>query len=463
MTVLAIEWAPLLTKIGGLFLMLSILIVMHELGHFIPAKLFKTRVEKFYLFFDFLFPFPNIANWSLFKKKKGETEYGLGWFPFGGYVKIAGMIDESMDKEQMMQPPQPWEFRSKPAWQRLIIMIGGVTVNLVLGWIIYSMILFTWGDRSLPLSSMKDGIWCADSLSYELGFRNGDKIISLDGKNYSTYEEVKSNIFLAKNVVVEREGKQVELKFPDNLIGQLIEKRRAVIIQPRITAIFGEYSDSSVNKKSGLVKGDTIRAINGIPVRYIDEFKSIAAELKNTDIKIQVSTKKGAKEVTMKVDGNGKVGCAFQLPADYKDMEQLGIYKIEHKHYSFLGAFPAGFNKAVDKLGNYLRQLKAIFTPKTGAYKGVGGFITMGSIIPYPWDWEAFWSITAFISLILAVMNLLPIPMLDGGYVLFLLIEMLIGRKIPDKVVETANYIGFIIILGLLLYGNGMDIFRLFK
>jgi regulator of sigma E protease len=463
MTFLAIEWMPLLTKIGGLLFMLSILIVMHELGHFIPAKLFKTRVEKFYLFFDFLFPFPNIGNWTLFKRTKGETEYGIGWFPFGGYVKIAGMIDESMDKEQMKQPPQPWEFRSKPAWQRLIIMIGGVTVNLILGWFIYSMLLFTWGERSLPMSSLKDGVM-ADSLAQQFGFKNGDKILAVDGTPINTYEKFLPAFLTAQNVTVNRAGQDITIDLPANHIGQIIDTRKkGLLFMPRIPFIIAEIDKQSKNKNSGLEVSDTVIAFNGHPVRYFDQVKDSLGNYKNATVQLTVHhPKKGVRVIPVQLDSMGKIGVATGF-MDNKDYEKTGFYQITHTYYSFFGSFGAGYHKVIHQLNSYLGQLKAIFTPKTGAYKGVGGFITMGSIIPYPWDWEAFWSITAFISLILAVMNLLPIPMLDGGYVLFLLIEMIIQRKIPDRVVEIANYIGFIIVLGLLLYGNGMDIFRLFK
>ncbi|NCU05573.1 MAG: RIP metalloprotease RseP [Chitinophagaceae bacterium] len=448
---LAINWAEFGIKAAQLLLSLSILIVFHEFGHYITARWFKCRVEKFYLFFDPWF--------SLFKKKVGETEYGIGWLPLGGYVKISGMIDESMDKEAMKLPAQPWEFRSKPAWQRLIIMIGGVTVNVILAFIIYAMILFVWGENPVPMNSVKNGVWVTDSLMYEAGLRNGDKIVSIGGSSVEYFDDVNKKILTAKEMVVDRNGVEKKITFPTDLVGKLVEsKRRRRLIEMRVTALVGEFDkkDTSFASRSGLKDGDRIVAVDSTPVVYFDEMIPLVAKKKNGTVQFTVDRKGETVMITSKVGAEGKTGLGL---ADFEDYAAAGDFKIDHKTYSFLESFPAGVKKTFSKLGDYIEQFKLILRPETGAYKGVGGFKSMGSIFPPVWDWESFWSITALFSIILAFMNLLPIPALDGGHVLFTLIEMITGRKPNEKFLEYAQIVGMVILFGLLIYANGNDLF----
>jgi regulator of sigma E protease len=442
---------------------LSLLIVLHEWGHFFFARLFKTRVEKFYLFFDFLFPFSNVLPFSLFKKKKGDTTYGIGWFPLGGYVKIAGMVDESMDKEQMALPPQPWEFRSKKAWQRLLIMLGGIIVNVLLAFLIYAMILFAWGQKRLPLSELKAGITVADSLAYKLGFQDGDRIISVNGKNLHYYDEVMPALLYGETVVVERAGQQQTLNLPVNFVEQLIDnKARQLFILPMPT-IVGKVTKGSNAEKAGLKSEDRMLAVNGTATPFFGDFKKSLSALKGQPA--QLTVLRDGKEIIVPVTVNdtGALGFMRGGPDKIEEFEKLGIYKLETRNYSFFESFPAGVGMAMDKLNFYVQQFKLILNPKTGAYKGVGGFDSMRKIYAPEWDWQHFWTVTAFLSIVLAFMNLLPIPGLDGGYVVFTLIEMITGRKVNEKVMEVATTIGLVLLLALMVYANGMDIFRIFK
>lgn len=448
---LAINWADFGIKAAQLLLSLSILIVFHEFGHYITARWFKCRVEKFYLFFDPWF--------SLFKKKIGETEYGIGWLPLGGYVKISGMIDESMDKEAMKLPAQPWEFRSKPAWQRLIIMIGGVTVNVILAFIIYAMILFVWGEDKIPMNSVKNGVWITDSLMYETGLRNGDKIVSIGGKPVEYFDDVNKNILTAKQMVVDRNGEQKNIIFPVDLVGKLVEsKRRRRLVEMRVTPLVGEFDkkDTSFASRSGLKSGDKIVAVDSVTVNYFDELIPLVAKKKNGIVEFTVDRNGEKVTVVSKVSADGKTGLGL---AEFEHYAVAGDFKIDHRSYSFFESFPAGVKKTFGKLSDYIEQFKLILRPETGAYKGVGGFKSMGSIFPSAWDWEHFWSITAFFSIVLAFMNLLPIPALDGGHVLFTLIEMITGRKPNEKFLEYAQIVGMVILFGLLIYANGNDLF----
>lgn len=451
-TLLAIDWQSVGLQAGQLILSLSILVVLHELGHFIPAKVFKCRVEKFYLFFDPWF--------SLFKRKVGETEYGVGWLPLGGYVKISGMVDESMDKEQLKRAPEPWEFRSKPAWQRLIIMIGGVTVNVLLAFFIYAMILFTWGDTKLPMAQMKDGVWCVDSLAQRIGLENGDRILAVNGKPVAYFEELNAELLLGERVTVERGGQTKELELPVNLIEQIVESgRRSPLVMPRIPAIVGELSDSGNAKAAGLLVKDRIVGIDDRRIGYFDEIRPLLKGRGGDTAMVRVLRE--GREVVLKtvLSADGAIGFFPVLPG-MDDLKELGVYRFEKREYGFFESFPAGVSKAVDKLNSYIAQFKKILDPSTGAYKGIGGFKSMGSIFPrHGWDWEAFWNITAFFSIVLAFMNLLPIPALDGGHVLFTLYEMLTGHKPSDKFLEYAQVAGMILLLGLLLYANGNDLF----
>ncbi|MBI3501449.1 MAG: RIP metalloprotease RseP [Bacteroidetes bacterium] len=443
----------ILIKASQLILSLSILVVLHELGHFIPSKLFKMRVEKFYLFFDPWF--------SLFKIKKGDTEYGIGWIPLGGYVKISGMIDESMDKEQMKKPAEPWEFRSKPAWQRLIVMVGGVTMNLILAMGIYAMLLFTFGEKYLPTANLKDGIWCIDSLAEDVGFRNGDKIISVDGKNVENFQNVIHEMLYGKNVQINRNGKDTTLVIPKDFIEKLVDKR-APFLFPRIPFYIGGFSENSNAEKAGIKKKDHILALNDSTINYYDEFRTRMAGKKNSQVKLTVKRGEETLVISVMADSTGKIGVA---PAfiDFKELRKEKIYDFNVTQYGFFQSFPAGIHKAIEKLTDYIRQFKLIFNFKTGAYKGVGSFISIGDLFPPQWEWEPFWELTAVLSIVLAFMNILPIPALDGGHVLFLLYEVITRRKPSDKFLEYAQYVGMFLLISLMVYALGNDIFRIFK
>lgn len=452
---LAINWGSVGLQVAQLLLSLSILVILHEFGHYITAKWFKCRVEKFYLFFDPWF--------SLVKKKVGETTYGIGWLPLGGYVKISGMVDESMDKEQLKLPPEPWEFRSKPAWQRLIIMLGGVTVNILLAFVIYAMILFVWGQDKTPNSSIKNGIWVTDSLMYQVGFRNGDKVVAVGEEPVQYFEEISKKILFSngKTITVERDGKKVSIDLPVSLIGQFVEKKKtkAPLFTIRRPAIIGEFEkgDSSNAKKAGLQYWDKIIKVDSTPVNFMDDMAIYIDNKKNKQVTLTVDRKGTLVTLTALVNENGKIGPAALTPEQY---DSLGVFTIEHKSYGFFESFPAGVGLAVTSLSDYIEQFKLIFKPSTGAYKGVGGFKAMGGVFASEgWDWESFWRITAFFSIALAFMNLLPIPALDGGHVLFTLIEMISGRKPSEKFLEYAQIVGMILLLSLMLYANGNDWF----
>ncbi len=446
----------ILIKASQFILSLSLLIVLHELGHFIPAKLFKTKVEKFYLFFDYKF--------SLFKKKIGETVYGIGWIPLGGYVKIAGMIDESMDKEQMKQEPKPWEFRSKPAWQRLIIMLGGVTVNFILGILIYIFLLWGYGENFLPNSNVKDGIWVQDSLAIDLGLKTGDKIVTIDGQKIEKFGQLPIEFINGNNFTIERKGETIKKEIPTDFISKLIDrgKNAGAFIIPRYPFTIAKVQKDSLNANSKLQPKDIVTAINGTSITYYDEAKPLLQSLKGEEITLTVKRDNATEEVAVKVSENGNLGVVWTA-LSFSDLEKLGYYSLANKSYSFGEAIPAGTTKAWTTLTNYIKQLKKIVNPSTGAYKGLGGFISIGSIFPSEWSWYAFWNITAFLSIMLGFMNLLPIPALDGGHVVFTLWEMITGKKPSDKFLEYAQVAGFILLLALLLFANGNDIFRAFK
>jgi len=447
---LAINWSAIGLQAAQLILSLSILVIMHELGHFIPAKIFKCRVEKFYLFFDPYF--------SLFKKKIGETVYGIGWLPLGGYVKISGMVDESMDKEQLNAEPQPWEFRSKPAWQRLIIMIGGVTVNVILAFFIYAMVLFTWGETKLPIKNLNGGIWAVDSISTAIGLKTGDKIVSINNKPVAYFEELNPGILMGREILLQRNGVDTLIQIPESFIGQVVEKnKRTPIVLPRIPAFVGEVTDSSSAKTAGLTVKDQIVEVDSIPVAYFDQIKPILQGRKNKQVVIKVKREGQILVLTTQISAEGQIGFFPMVPSN-DDMQKMGFYNFEVKKYTLLESFPAGFRKATEKLSSYVQQFKMILNPATGAYKGMGGFKSMGSIFPNTgWDWEIFWNITAFFSIVLAFMNLLPIPALDGGHVVFTIYEMITGRKPGDKFLEYAQIVGMILLFGLVFYANLND------
>jgi regulator of sigma E protease len=445
----------ILIKASQFILSLSLLIVLHELGHFIPAKLFKTRVEKFYLFFDYKF--------SLFKKKIGETVYGIGWIPLGGYVKISGMIDESMDTEQMALPPQPWEFRTKPAWQRLIIMLGGVFVNFILGIFIYTLLMYAYGEKFLPNENVKDGVWVQDSLAINLGIQTGDKVLTIDGERIKKFNELTLGFVNGTNFQIERNGTLINKKIPEDFISQLVDRDKSAgaILLPRYPFTIAGISKDSPNTNADLQPKDIIIAINGNSIKYFDEAQHELDKFKNQEITVTVKRASETKEVSVKVTEEGKLGVGLgQL--NFKDLEKLGYYTFADIDYSFAEAIPAGWNKSWKTLTDYVKQLKKIFNPSTGAYKGLGGFISIGSIFPSEWSAESFWNITAFLSIMLGFMNLLPIPALDGGHVVFTLWEMITGKKPGDKFLEYAQITGFLLLIALLLFANGNDLFKLF-
>lgn len=437
-------------KLSQFLLSLSILIVLHELGHFIPSKLFKTRVEKFYLFFD--------VKFSLLKKKIGETEYGIGWLPLGGYVKIAGMIDESMDTDQMQGEPQPWEFRSKPAWQRLIIMLGGVTVNFILAFIIYIGMTFFYGEQYIANENVKDGIWVNNPTVEKLGFKTGDKIESIDGIKVAKFEDVNKELFLAKEVVLNRAGEEIKIKLPVNFIDQLMKSQRGMLVNLRMPFVVGAVPSESPNKEI-LKPKDIITSCNGQKVTYADEAIAIFQNFKGKTVPAIIKRDDQEVAVTLNVNKEGKLYLQ-QAILPYDNLEKLGLYKINKQEFGFFESIPVGLTRGVDELASYGKQLKAIFTPSTGAYKGVGGFGAIFSIFPSTWSWFAFWNITALLSIMLGVMNLLPIPALDGGHVMFLLYEMVSGKKPSDKFLERAQMVGFILLITLVLFANGNDIYK---
>jgi regulator of sigma E protease len=436
----------ILIKAAQFFLSLSILIILHELGHFLFARLFKTRVEKFYLFFNPWF--------TLFKVKKGETEFGLGWLPLGGYVKISGMIDESMDKDQMSQEPQPYEFRSKPAWQRLLIMLGGVMVNFVLAFFIYSLMLFYWGESYLPAENLTYGIH-ADSLAREIGLRHGDHIVSLDNRAVDDFQQIVPTIALdnVRTIQVMRDGNLVTVNVPEEVVPQLLAG--TPFINLRYPFVIGGFSSGSVAKEAGFEEGDRVLGLNNQELGFFYEFREQLMEYRNQEVVVNVERNETMVDIPVKVPEEGLIGVVPARLSQYFEVRTL--------EYSFLGAIPAGISKGMDTFSSYLKQLKMIFSPQTGAYKSLGGFITIGSIFQPVWDWQAFWSITAFLSIVLAIMNVLPIPALDGGHVMFLLYEMVSGRKPSDKFMEYAQLTGMLLLLTLILYANGNDIIRLFR
>ena len=435
------EIPDILIKAAQLLLSLSILVILHELGHFIPAKLFKTRVEKFYLFFDPWF--------SLVKKRVGGTEYGIGWLPLGGYVKISGMIDESMDTEQMAKEPEPWEFRAKPAWQRLIIMLGGVTVNVVLAFFIYIFAFMAWGDQYLPTQNTTYGVYC-DSLGLVAGFENGDKIVSVDGKEVGRFNDVLPEIILndAKMVRVERGGVFVDVVLSDEVKVAMLSKKS--LFELGLPFVINGFGKNSAIEAVGAQKGDKIISINHQDMRFAQDVFKYVPTLKGDSASIVVD--RGGVLFTLDVYlPEGIMGAQLKSPKD--------LFVFEKAEHTFLSAIPASLRKTKNTLNNYLKQFKLI----KKSPDSVGGFITIGNIFPAVWDWQRFWELTAFLSIMLAVLNVLPIPALDGGHVVFLLYEVVTRRKPNEKVLEYAQMTGMILLLALLIYANGNDIIRLFS
>jgi regulator of sigma E protease len=394
----------------------------------------------------------------LFKKKIGDTEYGIGWFPFGGYVQIAGMADETQDANELKNtPPQPWEFRSKPAWQRLIVMVGGVTMNMLLAMVIFAGLLWKYGEEFLPMKNMTNGIMVVDSLGYEMGLQNGDKITAIDHKPTGNFEEFQKDLVLneAKSITIDRNGQQQEVPLKEGMLSKIMKQKKATFIIPRVPSVVAQVQDGSGAAKAGLKIGDKIVAINDVTTPFYDEVKSEITANKGKNIKMTVERKGSTVELNGEVSKEGMFGFGTQSYAE--------LLKTERVNYNLLAAIPAGTERAFATLGNYFKSMKMLFTSKEVKVKdSLGGFVSMGKMFPDTFNWEHFWLLTATISVILAFMNILPIPMLDGGYVVFLLYEMVRGKPLPDKVQQYAQSVGMFIILGLLLFANGMDFIRAF-
>ena len=435
----------ILIKALQLILSLSILVVLHELGHFIPARLFKTRVEKFYLFFDPWF--------SLVKKKIGNTEYGIGWLPLGGYVKISGMIDESMDKDQMKKDPEPWEFRAKPAWQRLIIMLGGVTVNLLLGIFIYSMTLYVWNDTYLKNDNVVNGVICSD-FAKEIGFKDGDKIIAVDGLGVDRFMDISKNMVLRDDsfIVDVLRGEAFErVEIGDNFIKHWKNSGKKLLFSPRTNVEVATIEKNSSSEKAGILPGDVLLSINGVETEFFDDFRKELLKNKSEVITLGLDRNGNYKTVQVEVSENGTIGFVLNHNLQYS-VEEFGFFE----------SFPAGYNLAMSRLGEYISQFALIFNTDNDLAGEMGGFGAIGNMFPSDWDWHRFWDLTAFLSLMLAFMNLLPIPALDGGHVVFLLYEIVMRKPAPEKVMEYAQITGMIILFSLLIFANGNDILRMF-
>ena len=429
-------------------LSLSLLVVLHELGHFLPAIAFKTRVEKFYLFFDPWF--------SLVKKKIRGTEYGIGWLPLGGYVKIAGMVDESMDSDQMKQPPKPWEFRSKPAWQRLIILLGGVTVNFILAIVIYAGMMAYYGDTFVSNDSLKDGVW-VNELGEELGLKTGDRIIAVDGKEIERFNDLNIEILLGsgKSMTVMRGAEELQIPITEDFVKKAIESK-APWMFPRVPYYVKAFTDDSPAHEAGLQLGDKITGLNGHDMPYFDQFKDSISSKANKTVTLQYERDGKAGEISFAVSDSGWMGV-------YPQLNPANLFPLTTVKYGGFSAVTEGWNQASSKLSFYVRQVKMMFQPKTGAYKEAGGFITIMQQYPTEWDWQRFWGFTAFLSLALGFLNILPIPALDGGHAVFVIIEMVTGKTPSTKVLEVAQMIGFFLLLALLLLVNGNDIVKQFQ
>ena len=426
-------------------LSLSLLVVLHELGHFLPAIAFKTRVEKFYLFFDPWF--------SLVKTKIWGTEVGIGWLPLGGYVKISGMVDESMDSEQVQQPAQPWEFRAKPAWQRLIILLGGVTVNFILAIVIYAGMMAYYGDTYIANDSLKGGVW-VNHLGEELGLKTGDKIIAVDGKTLKRFSDVNIEILLGSgnDVTVERNGELMQLPITAAFVKSAIESQGPWMF-PRAAYVVRDFMEGSPAQAAGLELGDKIMGLNGHAMPYFDQYMDSIPAYAGKQITLAFERDNTPMKITFSVSDSGRMGV-------WRQDDLAILFPLTTVKYSGLAAVGEGWNQATSKLVFYVRQVRLMFQPETGAYKEAGGFITIMKQYPTEWDWERFWGFTAFLSLALGFLNVLPIPALDGGHATFVIIEMVTGKTPSTRVMEVAQMVGFFLLLGLLLLVNGNDILK---
>lgn len=432
---------PFFVKAIQLFLSLSILIILHEFGHFIPARLFKIKVEKFFLFFD--------VKFALFKKKIGDTVYGIGWLPLGGYVKIAGMIDESMDKDQMAEEPKPWEFRSKPAWQRLIVMIGGVTVNIILGFLIYISIIAYYGRDISGPDQMPDGLAVAESFE-QYGFQDGDQILQVDGKDFDNSAQINRHLMLrgVENVTVKHPSGETEtIAIPEDIGSTMFQTGVVAPFSPLVKPVLDSVVAGTPAANAGLQPGDVITSINGKEIQTWNAFKEQKLDTVNRNYTIAYRRNGAPQQANVTLGEDNVLGV-------YPKQN----YTFEHVNYSFGESITAGIDYGYWILHDYVAQFKYVFTKK-GATQ-VGGFGAIASLFPDTWNWLSFWETTALISIILAFMNILPIPALDGGHVMFLLYEMITGRKPSDKFLEYAQMIGFFLLIALVLFANGNDIYR---
>lgn len=430
------------------FLSISILVGLHELGHFIPAKYFKTRVEKFYLFFDPWF--------SIVKKKIGGTEYGIGWLPLGGYVKIAGMVDESMDTEQLKKPAEPWEFRSKPAWQRLIIMLGGVTVNFFLAWLIYSSLSYFKGENFHDNLKFENGI-SVSAEGKKMGLMTGDKILAIDGKPAERFETSLVNMLFAEEVTVLREGKEVTFAVNEQGVADVLKANEAkAYFSQRFPTVIDSITPNGGAQRSELKKGDKIVAIDGTPTPFFDQVTEVLATKQNQDVNLTVIRNNQTLDTSVRVDKEGKLGFSTDINPLLSALEQTNV----QKSYGFFEAIPRGLERTIDVLVMQVKQFKIVFNSTTQGYKKVSGPIGIIKQMPETINWEFFWSFTAMFSVWLAFLNLIPIPGLDGGHVVFTLWEMITGKPVPQKVLENAQMIGVIFLLGLMVLIFGNDIFK---
>lgn len=430
-----------------LVLSLSILVTLHELGHFWPARKFGMRVEKFYLFFD--------AWFALFKVKKGETEYGIGWLPLGGYVKIAGMMDESMDKEQLAQPPQPWEFRSKPAWQRLIVMLGGVTVNFILGFFLLGVVYFVWGEKYLPIENVKYGV-LPSTLGEEMGLQAGDQVLQIGDTKLDRHNpRMVSKIMLLEkkyDMTVIRNGQEIKVVAADSSTRK-VGSDKTPLYMTRVPFVIGKIMpESPAEQAKAFEEGDSVVAINGKEIFFFDKFVEEIQQHKNEKITIAFYRNGERKEGKVTPDSTGKIGIA-----PFGDERFM---QYDRQEYSLLEAMPKGVTAGTSFLSDQITAFGQMFTGRIKATESLGGFISIAKLFPTEWNWEHFWRMTAILSLILGFMNLLPIPALDGGHVMFLLYEMIARKPASPKVMEIAQTIGFFLLISLLLFANGNDIWK---
>lgn len=437
----------MLIKVAQLFLSLTILVTLHEFGHYFFAKRFKCRVDKFYLFFDFLFPFANLMNFALFKKKIGDTEYGIGWFPFGGYVQIAGMVDEQMDKSIIDSPPQEWELRSKPAWQRLLVMMGGILVNFVLGILIFWLMLLVWGKNTQPITMLPEGLM-VDSVAYHMGLRNGDYITALDGKPIHTVRRIPVEIVMnGVNQIegVHADGTKFSLPVSDENRSAIMKGiKKSDFVMPRYIPKIADIDSTSFASNAGFKIDDRIIAVNNIPVTYLDQMREEWGKFAGKKVAITILRGADTIQTTCSVSEMGTLGIRT-LPIEE--------FKLVEQKFGVLSALKEGFGDGIELIVLQAKQFVVLFTVKD-AHKQISGFYTMANQMNSKWDWQSFWMFTGFLSLALAFMNFLPIPMLDGGYIMFILWEMITGKKVSDKVIYYANNVGLVIVLALMLYAN---------